>query len=161
MGDASAVVLEVLRQSGLVWAVNGRPTQSWIVVPRRRTARLPVQARLAAGDVWLVETRAGMVGVHRRLLSDAECSELAVDFRASRWWLGLGQLGERRRRRAAGGARRGIPWPPLIGIAPLTTAACDVPLSVIRGRRRLRRDLRVRFVAIPEARASADPRFAR
>jgi hypothetical protein len=48
IGDDSEVVLEVLRESGLVWAINGRPQESWIVVPRVRIANTPERARLAA-----------------------------------------------------------------------------------------------------------------
>jgi hypothetical protein len=162
-GDASAVVLEVLRQSGLVWAVNGRPTQSWIVAPRGRTAGPPAQARLAAGYVRPVETGAGTVRVHRRRLSDAECAELAGYLPRATTAAGLGALLVN----AAAVAQlvayvRHPIGVPLIGIVLLTTAAwCDAQLLlVIRARRRMRRDLRAGFVVIyqpdPGLDASAD-----
>ena len=150
-GDASPVVLEVLRQSGLVWAINGRPTPSWIVAPRGRTAGPPAQARLAARYVRPVETREGTVRVHRRPLSDAECSELAGYLPRVTPVAGLGALLVN----AAAVAQlvayvRHPIGVPLIGIVLLTTAAwCDAQLLlVIRARRRMRRDLRAGFVVI-------------
>jgi hypothetical protein len=76
IGDRSEVVLEVLRPSGLVWAINGRPHETWIIAPRARTAGPPEHARLAAQYVRPVETERGTFRLHQRLLSGEECAEL-------------------------------------------------------------------------------------
>ena len=59
IGESAEVVLEVLKQSRLVWSVNGHPQESWVVVQRGRTAGAPDQARLAAQYVKPVETDEG------------------------------------------------------------------------------------------------------
>jgi hypothetical protein len=138
-GNAPAVVLEVLRQSGLVWAVNGGLAQSWIVAPRGRTAGPPAQAP------------EGTVRLHRRVLSDAECSELASYLPRITPAAGLGMLVANAAAFAqlVTYARHPI-GVPVIGIVVLTTAAwCDAQLLfAMRARRRMRRDLRERYVII-------------
>src|SRR5262245_14908362 len=76
VGEGSEVVLEVLKQSGFLWSVNGQTQESWVPVQRGRTVGAPEQARLAAQYVKPVETEEGTFRLHQRALSDGECSEL-------------------------------------------------------------------------------------
>src|SRR3989475_10513933 len=55
-GESSEVVLEVLKQSRLVWSGNGKPPGGWARVQGGRPAGAPDQARLAAQYRKPVET---------------------------------------------------------------------------------------------------------
>jgi hypothetical protein len=74
--EESRVVLEVLSQSSLVWSINGRASETWIVAPRGHTVEPPDRARLAAQYVRPVETERGTFRLHQRRLSSDECAEL-------------------------------------------------------------------------------------
>jgi len=151
IGKDSEVVLEVLKQSGLVWSVNGHAQLEWVVVRRGRTAGAPEQARLAAQYVKPVETDDGTFRLHQRALSDDECWELRAYLP---------------RIKPAGGLiallmnvvavahlvtqMRNPTGLPLMGIVMVTVAAwCDVNLVFAVGaRRKMLRDLRERYVVI-------------
>jgi len=155
----SEVVLEVLKDSGLVWAVDGRQHERWLVVRRGRTTRPPDQARLAARYVKPVETEHGTVHVHRRLLSEAECSELrgylprvklptvvvALVVNA----IAITQLVDYARRPVS---------VPLLGIVLLTLAGwCDAQFVLLaQARRRMLRDLREKLVVIYQPDVAVD-----
>ena len=76
LADGLSVVLEVLSQSSLVWSINGRASETWIIAPRGRTVDPPDQARLAAQYVRPVQTEQGTLRLHQRRLSADEGSEL-------------------------------------------------------------------------------------
>jgi hypothetical protein len=151
IGHGPEVALDVLMPSGLVWAIDGRPQESWIVVPRVRTAGAPEHARLAAQYVRPVQTQEGIFGLHQRPLSGEECSELRgylprVTLKGGLLALSLN----------AAGAGQAIIYGndptrvPLVGILVLAGAAwCDVQLVLAARRRgRMQKDLRDAFVVI-------------
>ena len=151
IGDDSEVVLEVLRESGLVWAINGRPQESWIVVPRVRIANTPERARLAAQYVRPVQTEDGTFRLHQRLLSEEERLELQ-DYLPRRFLI-IGVVALWVNAAAAphvvlyGRHHDGVPLIPLLLLAGAFW--CDTHLVFgIRRRRRLRTDLREGFVVI-------------
>lgn len=151
IGHGPEVALDVLMPSGLVWAVNGRPQESWIVVPRVRTAKAPDHARLAAQYVRPVETQEGIFGLHQRPLSGEECSELRGCLPRLTLKGGLLALSLN-----AAGAYQAILFGndptrvPLLGIIVLAGAVwCDVQLVLTaRKRGRMLKDLRDAFVVI-------------
>lgn len=152
IGHSSEVVLEILMQSGLVWAVNGRPQASWLVAPRGRTAGAPEHARLAAQFVRPVETNDGGTSrLHQRLLSEQECSELQACL--PRITLTGGLVALILNAIAVGHLLAYIRNPggvPLAGIFFMTLAGWrDAQLVfALRARLRMLRDLRERFVVI-------------
>jgi hypothetical protein len=151
IGQRSEVVIEVLKDSGLVWAIDGGSQESWVVVPRARTTGLSDHARLAAQYVKPVETKHGTLRLHQRLLSEAECDELR------------GYLPRIRRTNAivafvvntiamahlVGYAREPV-GVPLLGIVLVALAGwLDAQLvHLAQARRRVLRDLRDRLVVI-------------
>jgi hypothetical protein len=152
IGESPEVVLEVLKQSSLVWSVNGRPQQSsWIVVQRGRTAGAPDQARLAAQYVKPVETDEGTFRLHQRPLSEGECSELRAYL--PRVKLAGGIIALVMNAVAVAHLMAHIRKPeglPLMGIVMVTVAVwCDVNLVLaLRVRRKMLRDIRERYVVI-------------
>src|SRR5262245_48129750 len=151
IGENPELVLEVLKQSSLVWSVNGRLLESWIVVQRGRTAGAPDQARLAARYVKPVETDEGTFRLHQRPLSEGECSEL----RAYLPRLKLGGILIALVVNTVAVAHlvahiRKPEGPPLMGIVMVTVALwCDVNVMfALRARRKMLRDLRERYVVI-------------
>lgn len=76
LDEGPKVELEVLAQSGLVWSVNGRRLEAWVVATRGRTVEPPDRARLAAQYVRPIQTERGTFRLHQRLLSERECAEL-------------------------------------------------------------------------------------
>src|SRR6267142_571829 len=150
-GESSEVVLEVLKQSRLVWSVNGHPQESWVVVQRGRTAGAPDQARLAAQYVKPVETEDGTFRLHQRPLSEGECSELRAYLPRVKLAgfvialvmnvVAVAHLVAHLRK------PQGLP---LMGIVMVTVAGwCDVNLVfAMRARRKMLQDLRERYVVI-------------
>ncbi len=150
-GESSEVVLEVLKQSRLVWSVNGYPQESWVVVQRGRTAGAPDQARLAAQYVKPVETEDGTFRLHQRALSEGECSELRAYLPRVKLAgfvialvmnvVAVAHLIAHLRK------PQGLP---LMGIVMVTVAGwCDVNLVfAMRARRKMLQDLRERYVVI-------------
>ena len=150
-GESSEVVLEVLKQSRLVWSVNGHLQESWVVVQRGRTAGAPDQARLAAQYVKPVETEDGTFRLHQRPLSEGECSELRAylpRLKLAGFVIALvmnvvavAHLIAHLRK------PQGLP---LMGIVMVTVAGwCDVNLVfAMRARRKMLQDLRGRYVVI-------------
>jgi hypothetical protein len=162
VGESPEVVLEVLKQSGLVWSVNGRLPESWIGVQRGRTAGAPDQARLAARYVKPVETDEGTFRLHQRPLSDGECSELRAYL--PRVKLAGGVIALLMNAVAVAHLVAHIRKPeglPLMGIVMVTVAVwCDVNLVLaFRARRKMLRDLRERYVVIyqPDPAPDASP----
>ena len=150
-GDSPEVVLEVLKQSSLVWSVNGHPQESWIAVQRGRTAGAPDQARLAAQYVKPVETDEGTFRLHQRPLSEGECSELRAYL--PRVKLAGAIIALLINAVAVAHLVAHIRKPEglqLTGIVMVTVAAwCDVNLVLaFRARRKMLRDLRERYVVI-------------
>jgi hypothetical protein len=151
IGESPEVVLEVLKQSGLVWSVNGRAQESWITVQRGRTAGAPDQARLAAQYVKPVETDEGTFRLHQRALSEGECSELRAylpQLKVVGVIIALVMNAAAVAHLAAHIRRpEGLP---LMGIVMVTVAVwCDVNLGLaLRARRKMLRDLRERYVVI-------------
>ncbi len=151
IGESLEVVLEVLKQSSLVWSVNGRPQESWIAVQRGRTAGAPDQARLAAQYVKPVETDEGTFRLHQRPLTEGECSELRaylprVKLAGVIIVLVMNAV-------AVAHLLAHLRQPeglPLMGIVMVTVAVwCDVNLVLaLRARRKMQRDLRERYVVI-------------
>jgi hypothetical protein len=151
IGESAEVVLEVLKQSSLVWSVNGHPQESWIAVQRGRTAGAPVQARLAAQYVKPVETDEGTFRLHQRPLSEGECSELRAYVPRIKLagfvivlvmnTVAVAHLAAHTRK------PEGLP---LMGIVMVTVAGwCDANLVfAMRARRKMLRDLRERYVVI-------------
>lgn len=149
--DSSEAVLEVLAQSGLVWTINGRPQESWLIASRTRTAKSPEQARLAAQYVKPVETEDGVFRLHQRALSEEECSELLgylPRIALAAWGLVL---------LLNGAAAYHVvlytynpTYVPLVGVVMLVGAACCNAQLVlaIRNRRRILRDVSDGFVVI-------------
>jgi hypothetical protein len=151
IGESREVVLEVLKQSSLVWSVNGRAQESWIVVQRGRTAGAPDQARLAAQYVKPVETDEGTFRLHQRPLSDGECSELRAYLPRVKLAGGIIVLVMNAVAVAHLTAHFRKPEGlPLMGIVMVTVAVwCDVNLVLaLRARRKMLRDLRERYVVI-------------
>jgi hypothetical protein len=151
IGDSPEVVLEILKQSSLVWSVNGRPQESWITVQRGRTAGAPDQARLAAQYVKPVETDEGTFRLHQRPLSEGECSELRAYL--PRVKLAGGIIALVMNAVAVAHLVAHIRKPeglPLMGIVMVTVAGwCDANLVfAVRARRKMLRDLRERYVVI-------------
>ena len=151
IGESPEVVLEVLKQSGLVWSVNGHPQESWIAVQRGRTAGAPDQARLAAQYVKPVETDEGTFRLHQRALSEGECSELRAYL--PRVKVAGGIIALVMNVVAVAHLVANIRKPaglPLMGIVMVTVAVwCDVNLvRAWRARRRMLRDLRERYVVV-------------
>jgi hypothetical protein len=151
IGDSPEVVLEVLKQSSLVWSVNGHPQESWIAVQRGRTAGAPDQARLAAQYVKPVETDEGTFRLHQRPLSEGECSELRAYL--PRLKLPGSIIALVMNAVAVAHLMAQIRKPeglPLTGIVMVTVAAwCDVSLVLaFRARRKMLQDLRERYVVI-------------
>jgi hypothetical protein len=147
----SDVVLEVLKHGGLVWSVNGRPQEPWVVVRRGRTAGAPDQARLAARYVKPVETEDGTVRLHRRPLSDGECWELhAYVPRVKVAGVLIALLMNVVAVAHLVAQIRKPDGLPLMGIVMVTVAGwCDVNLVLaVRARRQMQRDLRERYVVI-------------
>jgi hypothetical protein len=150
-GGSPEVALEVLKQSSLVWAVNGHVTESWIVVQRARTAGAPDQARLAAQYVKPVDTDEGTFRLHQRPLSEGECSELRAYL--PRVKLGGGLIAVLMNAVAVAHLLAHMRKPeglPLMGMVMVTVAVwCDVNLVLAwRARRKMLRDLRERYVVI-------------
>jgi hypothetical protein len=151
IGESAEVALEVLKQSSLVWSVNGHPQESWIAVQRGRTAGAPDQARLAAQYVKPVETDEGTFRLHQRPLSEGECSELRAYLPRVKLFgaviallmnvVAVAHLVAHIRQPE--GLR-------LTGIVMVTVAVwCDVNLVLaFRARRKMLRDLRERYVVI-------------
>ena len=151
LGHSSEVVLEVLMQSGLVWAVNGQVQESWVVVPRGRTVGPPDHARLAARYVRPVETENGTLRLHQRPLSEQECSELRGYLPRVRLPGGIVALLVNAAAVVHVVAYVRTPvGVPLMGALLFTLAVwCDAQLLlVLRTRHRMLRDLRQRFVII-------------
>jgi len=151
IGESPEVVLEVLKQSGLVWSVNGRSQESWITVQRGRTAGAPDQARLAAQYVKRVETDEGTFRLHQRPLSEGECSELRAYL--PRVKLAGAIIALVMNVVAVAHLVAHIRKPeglPLMGIVMVTVALwCDVNLVLAwRARRKMLRDLHERYVVI-------------
>lgn len=151
IGQSSEIVLEILMQSSLVWAVNGRLHESWVVVPRGRTVGPPDHARLAARYVRPVETESGTLRLHQRPLSEQECSELRGYLPRIKHSGGIVAL----LLNAAAAVHvvayvRKPAGVPLMGVLLLTLAIwCDARLLlVLRARHRMLRDLRERSVVI-------------
>lgn len=160
VGDDPEVVLEVLAQSGLVWTINGRPQESWLVAPRVRTAGSPEQARLAARYVRPVETEGGTFRLHQRALSEEERVELRSYL--PRVTLALGALILLLNAGAASQVvlyARNPTGVPLVGVVLLAGVVwCDGRLVVaMRTRLRMLRDLGEGFVVIyqPDGAATA------
>jgi hypothetical protein len=159
IGDSPEVVLEVLKQSSLVWSVNGHPQESWIAVQRGRTAGAPDQARLAAQYVKPVETDEGTFRLHQRPLSEGECSELRAYL--PRLKLPGSIIALVMNAVAVAHLVAQIRKPeglPLTGIVMVTVAAwCDVNLVLaFRARRKMLRDLRERYVVIYQPDSAPD-----
>jgi hypothetical protein len=151
IGEGTEVVLEVLKQSGLVWSVNGQIQESWVPVQRGRTVGAPEQARLAAQYVKPVETDEGTFRLHRRALSDGECSELRAYLPRIKLFGGLVALLMNAGAVAHLVAQMQSPKAlPLTGIVMVTVAVwCDVNLVfAFRARRKMVQDLRERYVVI-------------
>ena len=151
VSESTEVVLEVLKQSGLVWSVNGHPQQSWVPVQRGRTAGAPEQARLAAQYVKPVETEDGTFRLHQRALSDGECSELRAYLPRIKLFGGLVAVLMNAVAVAHLMAQMQSPRAlPLTGIVMVTVAVwCDVNLVLaMRARRKMLQDLRERYVVI-------------
>jgi hypothetical protein len=151
IGESAEVVLEVLKQSRLVWSVNGHPQESWVVVQRGRTAGAPDQARLAAQYVKPVETEDGTFRLHQRPLSEGECSELRAYLPQVK--LAGGIIALVMNLVAVAHLVAHIRKPvglPLMGIVMVTVAGwCDANLVLaMRARRKMLRDLRERYVVI-------------
>jgi hypothetical protein len=149
--QSSPIVLEVLKDSSLVWTINGQPQQSWVVVPRGRTVARPDHARLAAQYVRPVDTADGTFRVHQRRLSEKECSELRSYLPSVRPMPGIVALVANVIAVAhlLAYIRRPV-GVPLIGIVLLTVAGwCDAQfVLLLLARRRMLRDLRERTVVI-------------
>jgi hypothetical protein len=153
------VVLEVLSQSSLVWSVNGRSPEAWIVAPRGHTVEPPDQARLAAQYVRPVETDQGTFRLHQRRLSAEECTELRGY---------LPRLGSPRVIFALAlnviaaahliGYARNPSGPPWLGILVVTAVGwCDVQLfRLVRVWLRMSRDVRDESVVIYQSNPAAD-----
>jgi hypothetical protein len=151
IGQHSDVSIEVLKDSGLVWAIDGSRQESWLVVSRARTTEPSDHARLAAQHVRPTATTHGMLRLHQRLLSEAECSELrgylprirlphaTVAFVVNA--IAMAHL--------VGYARRPV-GVPLLGIVLVTLAGwLDVQfVRLMQARGRMLRDLRDGFVVI-------------
>lgn len=162
VGESSEVVLEVLKQSGLVWSVNGQTQESWRPVQRGRTAGAPEQARLAARYVKPVETEDGTFRLHQRPLSDGECAELRAYLPRIKLFGFLVALLMNAVAVAHLLAQTHSPKAlPLTGIVMVTVAVwCDVNLVLaMRARRKMLRDLRERYVVIyqPDPAPDASP----
>ena len=150
-GEGSEVVLEVLKQSGLVWSVNGETEESWVPVQRGRTVGAPEQARLAAQYVKPVETDEGTFRLHQRALSDGECSELRAYLPRIKLFGGLVALLMNAVAVAHLVAQMQSPKAlPLTGIVMVTVAVwCYANLVfAFRTRRKMLQDLRERYVVI-------------
>lgn len=159
LGEGSRVVLEVLMRSSLVWSVNGRLQESWVVAPTGRTVPPPDQARLAAQYVRPVETERGTFRLHQRLLSDRECAELQGYLPR----LGLARLvfvlclNAIAAGHLVGYIRKPVGLP-LVGMLVVAAVVwCDTQLfRLLRTRRRMSRDLHEKFVVIYQADPAAD-----
>ena len=159
IGESPEVVLEVLKQSSLVWSVNGHPPESWVVVQRGRTAGAPDQARLAAQYVKPVETDEGTFRLHQRPLSEGECSELRAYLPRVKLAGGIIVLVMNAVAVAHLVAHFRKPdGLPLMSIVMVTVAVwCDVNLVfALRARRKMQRDLRERYVVIYQPDAAPD-----
>ena len=151
VGEGTEVMLEVLKQSGLVWSVNGHTPESWVPVQRGRTAGAPEQARLAAQYVKRVETEDGTFRLHQRALSDGECSELRAYLPRIKLFGGLVALLMNAVAVAHLVSQMQSPKAlPLTGIVMVTVAVwCDVNLVLaMRARRKMLQDLHERYVVI-------------
>lgn len=159
LGQNSEVVLEVLEDSGLLWAVDGQPQEPWIVVPHGRTTRPPDQARLAAQYVRPVQTEHGTLRLHQRLLSETECSELRAYLPPVKLTTAVVALLVNAIAIAhlVSYARNPV-GVPLLGVVLLTLAGwCDAQFFLlVRARRRMLRDLRDKFVVIYQPDAASD-----
>ena len=157
--EGPSVVLEVLSQSSLVWSVNGRSPEAWIVAPRGHTVEPPGQARLAAQYVRPVQTDQGTFRLHQRRLSAEECSELRgylPRLRSPRviFALGLNVI-------AAAhliGYARNPEGPPWLGILVVTAVGwCDVQLvRLVKVWWRMSRDIRDESVVIYQSDPAAE-----
>jgi hypothetical protein len=154
-----SIVVEVLSQSSLVWSVNGRSPDAWIVAPRGHTVEPPDQARLAAQYVRPVQTDQGTFRLHQRRLSPEECAELRGY---------LPRLGSPRVIFALGlnviaaahliGYARNPEGPPWLGIVAVTAVGwCDLQLvRLVRVWLKMSRDARDQSVVIYQSDPAAD-----
>jgi len=157
--DGLNVVLEVLSQSSLLWSINGRAAESWIIAPRGHTVEPPDQARLAARYVRPVQTEQGTLRLHQRRLSAEEGSELRgylPRLRSPRvmFALGLNLIAVSH----VIGYVRNPAEPPWLGILVVTAVGwCDVQLvRLVKVWWRMSRDIRDESVVIYQSDPAAE-----